>query len=157
MPLIVRWPGVVKPGSRFTQFVQNIDYAPTFVEMAGGKVPEGLHGRSLVPILRGQTPTDWRQSIYYHYYDHDGAHNVVNHYGLHTARYTLARFYPTDEWELFDNQKDPQQLMNVYANPEYAKTVADLKIELNRLRAFYKDTSESDPIKKPSARAKRKN
>ena len=149
MPLIVRWPGVVKPGARFTAFIQNIDYAETFVEMAGGKVRDGLHGRSLVPILRGETPADWRKSIYYHYYD--PGHGVAKHYGVRTdqararlprRRYTLVYFYETKEWELFDNEKGPRQLRSVYADPAYAKTVEELKAELARLRALYKDNDE---------------
>jgi len=144
MPFIVRWPGVVKPGTRFTPFIQNIDYAETFVDMAGGKVPEGLHGHSLVPILRGKTPDDWRKSVYYHYYG-ENSHHVAAHYGVRTDRYTLAFFYDKNEWELFDNQKDPLQLHNVYANPEYAKTVEELKAELTRLRALYKDSDSIVP------------
>ena len=135
MPLIVRWPGVVKPGSRPAAMVQNIDYAPTFVDIAGGKLPEGLHGRSLVPILRGETPADWRKSIYYHYYD--PGHGVTKHYGVRTDQFTLADFYPLNEWELYDNGKDPQQLKSVYADPAYAKTVVELKAELERLRKQY--------------------
>ena len=102
-------------------FIQNIDCAPTFVEMAGAKTPDGLHGKSIVPILRGETPADWRKSAYYHYYDQNGAHNVANHYGVRTGRYTLAYYYATDEWELFDNEKDPQQLRSVHADPKYAR------------------------------------
>lgn len=98
MPFIIRWPGVVKPGTRFTSFIQNIDYGPTFVEMAGSKTPDGLHGKSFVPILRGDKPADWRKSIYYHYYD--PRHGVAKHYGLRSDRYTLAHFYDTMEWEL---------------------------------------------------------
>ena len=140
MPLIVRWPGVVKPRTHFTPLVQNIDYASTFVELAGGKSPEGLHGRSLVPILRGQTPANWRTSLYYHYYD--SGHGVPKHYGVRTDRYTLAHFYQTDEWELYDLKKDPQQMRSVYGEPAYAKTVTGLKSELARLRAEFNDTSD---------------
>jgi arylsulfatase A-like enzyme len=140
MPLIVSWPGVVKPGTRFTPMVQNIDYASTFVEIAGGHTPDGLHGRSLVPILRGQTPTDWRHSVYYHYYDPD--HGVPRHYGIRTERYTLVHFYVTDEWELYDLKKDPQQMRSVYSDPSYAATVDRLKAELNRLKTGFKDTSD---------------
>lgn len=142
MPFIIRWPGVVKPGTRFTPFLQNIDYAPTFVEMAGGPIPAGLHGRSIVPILRGATPADWRKSVYYHYYDEAGAHNVANHYGVRTERFTLAHFYGTDEWELFDNEFDPQQLRNVYADPKQAAAVTAVKGELNRLRQLYGDPEQ---------------
>ncbi len=139
MPLIVRWPGVVTPGSRLTPMVQNIDYAATFVEMAGGKVPEGLHGRSLVPLMKGAVPNDWRRSVYYHYYD--PGHGVPKHYGVRTERFTLVHYYTTDEWELFDLKKDPQQLRNVYAQEAYAATVATLKTELLRLRNQYQDST----------------
>ncbi len=138
MPFIIRWPGVVKPGTRFTPFIQNIDYGATFAELAGGRAPAGLHGRSFVPVLRGQTPADWRRSIYYHYYD--PGHGVAKHYGVRTERFTLAHFYTTDEWELFDNEKDPHQLRSVYSDPEYAQQLAGLKTELARLRREYADT-----------------
>ena len=156
MPLIVRWPGVVKPGSRPAELVQNIDYAATFVEIAGGKVPAGLHGRSLVPILRGETPADWRKSLYYHYYD--PGHGVTKHYGVRTERFTLANFYPVKEWELYDNEKDPQQLRSVYADPAYAKTVAELKAELERLRRQYEpgfDPQAAVKSKKEELRVKK--
>lgn len=139
MPFIIRWPGVVKPGARFREMIQNIDYAPTFMEMAGGQAPDGLHGRSFVPILRGQTPPDWRQSIYYHYFG-EMAHNVAQHYGVVTDRYTLFYLPETMEWQLFDEMRDPHQLCNVYAEAEYAGTVENLKSELTRLREYYGDT-----------------
>lgn len=148
MPFIIRWPGVVKPDTRFTPMIQNIDYAATFLDIAGGKIPEGLHGRSFAPILRGQTPADWRQSIYYHYYD--GGHSVAKHYGVRTDRFTLAHFYETGEWELYDREKDPQELKSVYADPAYAKTVAELKTELDRLRKQYKDSDDIKPAGKPN-------
>ncbi len=156
MPLIVRWPGVVQAGSRPTAMVQNIDYAPTFVEIAGGRIPEGLHGRSFVPVLRGQTPADWRKSIYYHYYD--PGHGVAKHYGIRTERYTLAHFYTSAEWELFDREKDPKQLRSVYADPAYATAVVELKAELERLRTQFKDdtASASAPQEPAKAKAKRK-
>lgn len=148
MPLIVRWPGVVQPGSRPTALVQNIDYASTFVEIAGGRAPDTLHGRSIVPILRGETPADWRKSLYYHYYD--PGHGVTRHYGVRTERYTLANFYPLNEWELYDNEKDPLQLRSVYADPGYAQTVTELKAELERLRARFE--SGFDPQARGEAR-----
>jgi arylsulfatase A-like enzyme len=152
MPLIMRWPGVVKAGSRPVAMVQNIDYAPTFVDIAGGRIPAGLHGRSFVPILRGQTPADWRQSVYYHYYD--AGHGVAKQYGIRTGRYTLVHFYTTDEWELFDRQKDPKQLRSVYADPAYADTVVELKAELEQLRTRFKDDTMFTPPDRPAAKAK---
>ena len=158
MPLIIRWPSVVKPGTRVQQLVQNIDYAPTFMEMAGGQWPASVQGRSLMPLLRGEAPADWRHSIYYHYYD--PGHGVQKHYGLRTERYTLAYFYPVKEWELFDLDQDPCQLRSVYDDPAYATTVAQLKAELARLREFYKDSDAIEPPDpKPSpakARPKKK-
>ncbi|MFT5405544.1 MAG: arylsulfatase A-like enzyme [Verrucomicrobiales bacterium] len=144
MPLIVRWPGVVKPGSRFTQLVQNIDYASTFVEMAGGETPAGRHGRSIVPLLKGETPVDWRKSVYYHYYDR--GHGVPRHYGIRTDRYTLVHFYETDDWELYDLEKDPQQMRSVYAMPDYADTLTKLKAELIRQKTHFKDESDRTPL-----------
>jgi arylsulfatase A-like enzyme len=112
------------------------------MEMAGGQAPAGVHGRSIVPVLKGETPADWRQSVYYHWFS-IGGHMVPIHYGVRTARYTLAYFPATDEWELFDLEKDPQQIRSVYADPTYAATVTELKTELIRLRTQYGDTVET--------------
>jgi len=150
MPLIVRWPGVIKPGLRVQQLVQNIDYAPTFMEMAGLRAPDSVQGRSLLPLLRGESPADWRHSIYYHYYD--PGHAVQKHYGLRTERYTLACFYPVNEWELFDLENDPLQLRSVHDDPAYAKTLAELKTELSRLRLLYKDTDAAEPVRPKRSR-----
>lgn len=152
MPLIVRWPGTIKPGSRFESMVQNIDYGPTLAEIAGGRAPAGLHGRSFVPILRGQTPADWRTSIFYRYYD--PVHNVAPHFGVRTGRYTLARYFKTGEWELFDRQTDPAQLHSVYAEPSEAATVATLKAELHRLRVEFGDAA-NEPSDEPSNASQR--
>ena len=146
MPFIVRWPGVVKAGSRPAAMIQNIDYAPTFVEIAGGKTPASLHGRSFLPVLRGEAPADWRTSLYYRYYD--PGHGVPQHNGVRTERFTLAHYFATDEWDLFDLQRDPAQLHSVYADPAYAKTVAGLKAEIERLRALYGDNDASPYVRK---------
>ena len=139
MPLILRWPGVVKPGTQIADFVQNIDYAPTFTEIAGGTIPNGLHGRSFVPILHGQKPSDWRHSVYYQYYD--PGHGVAPHYGLRSQRYTLAHYPRTDEWDLYDLEKDPRQMKSVASDSEYAPILAELKKELKQLQELY----QSDP------------
>jgi arylsulfatase A-like enzyme len=141
MPFLIRWPGVVKPGSRFEEMIQNIDYAPTFMEMAGGEVPQGLHGRSFVPVLSGETPSDWRQSAYYRYFS-EISHNVAQHYGVLTPRFTLFYLPETGDWQLFDKEKDPHQLRNVFDDPNYAGTVKELQGELTRLREHYGDTEE---------------
>jgi len=141
MPFIIRWPGVVEPGTRFQEMIQNIDYAPTFMDMAGGDAPDGLHGYSLVPILCGETPSDWRESVYYRYFS-EISHNVPQHYGVVTERYTLFYSPETRVWQLFDGQQDPHQVNNVYADPEYAGVVEELKAELTRLREHYGCTEE---------------
>lgn len=147
MPFIIRWPGVVQPGSRPAAMIQNIDYAPTFAEIAGGQIPSGLHGRSLVPVLRGETPAEWRTSVFYRYYD--PGHGMPQHLGVRTARYTLAHYSAADEWDLFDRDKDPLQLRSVYADPAYADAVASLKAELSRLRALYGET-DPEPYTRPA-------
>ena len=153
MPFVIRWPGVVKPGTRFTEMIQNIDYAPTFMEMTGSKTPAGLHGRSFVPVLKGEAPADWRQSIYYHWFS-TGGHMVPIHYGVRTPRHTLAYFTATNEWELFDLETDPLQMRSVYADPAYAPTVTSLKTELTRLRTLYGDTENPTPTKGKKGKGK---
>jgi len=143
MPLLVRYPAEVPSGVRNTEdMVLNLDFAPTFLDFAGLKVPEDMQGRSFRPILTGKTPTDWRKAIYYHYYEYPAWHMVKRHYGIRTKRYKLAHFYyDIDEWELFDLQKDPDELHNVYNDPAYAEVVKQLKAELEKLRAQYGDTN----------------
>ncbi|HXG10489.1 MAG TPA: sulfatase [Gemmataceae bacterium] len=145
-PLLVRWPGVVKPGSVNKDLVSNLDFAETFLEAAGLSVPADMQGRSLVPLLKGQTPADWRKSFYYHYYEFPGPHQVRRHYGVVTDRYKLVHFYEPDTnyWELFDLQKDPQELRSVYGQPDYASIQKELEAELKRLRQVLK-VPEQDP------------
>jgi len=139
-PLLVRWPGVVEPGSTTASIVSNIDFAETFLDAAGLAVPVDMQGRSFVPILRGQTPGDWRPSFYYQYFEYPVPHHVRPHYGVVTSRYKLVHFDgpDLDEWELFDCAKDPQELNNAYNDPTYALVVTDLKQELTRLRRVLK-------------------
>ena len=133
-PLIVRWPGQAEPGSSSGAIVSNLDFAPTFLEMAGLEAPPLMQGRSLVPLLAGQTPADWRASFYYHYYEADGPHAVAEHYGVATDRYKLIRYPATDEWELFDLETDPRELQSRAAEPAYAGIRLELEAELDRLR-----------------------
>ena len=119
MPLIVRWPGVVKPGSENHDLVQNLDFAETFLEIAGAEVPSDMQGESLVPVLKGKTPEDWRQAIYYHYFEFPGVHAVARHFGVRTATHKLIHYYQINEWELFDLQKDPDELRSVYGEADY--------------------------------------
>jgi len=137
-PLIASWPGHGKPGSEPELMVQNIDMAQTFLEIAGIADPGDMQGRSLVPLLNGESPDDWRESIYYHYHQNvNTVHNVQPHFGVRTERYKLIRFYDIDEWELYDLEKDPQEMQSEYSNPEYAGQVESLRQELQRLREQY--------------------
>jgi arylsulfatase A-like enzyme len=145
-PLLVKWPGVTKPGSVNNDIVSPLDFAETFLDIAGASVPANMQGRSMVPVLAGKTPDDWRKSFYYHYYEFPGWHDVRRHYGVTDGRYKLMRFYEPDvnEWEMFDLQNDPHEMQSIYDRPDVAKTQQYLLAELNRLRAELK-VPESDP------------
>ncbi len=139
-PLIVRWPGVVEPGSVRDEFVSNLDLAETFLDIAGVEVPEDMQGRSFKSMLAGaDAPKDWRKTFYYHYYEFPGAHSVARHYGVRTDRYKLINYYRRGEWELFDLQEDPHEMNSVYDKPKYEDVQKELKEELERLRKHYKD------------------
>jgi len=147
MPLIVKWPGVTRPGTVNTDLVQNLDYAETFLEMAQTDIPTDMQGRSLVPLLKSQTPADWRKSIYYHYFEFPGAHMVARHNGIRTDRYKLMHFYQFGEWELYDLEIDPDELTNEYHNPDYQEVVQQLKRQLTDLEQQYGE--DSDMAEKP--------
>ncbi len=142
MPLLVRYPKEIKPGSVNEDLVMNLDFAETFLDYAGARVPEDMQGASIRPLLQGRTPDDWRKSMYYHYYEYPAVHSVKRHYGVRTDRYKLIHFYnDIDEWELYDLEKDPDEMRNVCNDPAYAATVKGLTAELKRLREKYKDTT----------------
>ncbi len=142
MPFIVKWPGVTKPGARNKQLIQNLDYAETFLDIAGAKIPDDMQGASLVPLLKGQTPKDWRTSIYYHYYEYPSVHMVPRHYGIRTQRYKLMHFYQFDEWEFYDLKTDPDELSNLYEDPKYAALIKKTKRQLSQLQKHYADNSD---------------
>ncbi len=144
MPLIVRWPGVTQAGSRNDDLVQNLDFASTFLEMARVAIPDDLQGQSIVPLLQGTRPGDWRRSIYYHYYEFPGAHSVARHYGVRTERYKLIHFYQKDDWEFYDLLADPDEMQNRFGDPNYAAATGLLEGELARLRSVYAVTDEAD-------------
>lgn len=146
-PLLARWPDVVKPGSRNTDLVQNIDFAETFLDIAGAPIPDDMQGKSLVPLLEGKTPEDWRTSLYYHYYEYPGPHSVRRHEGVADGRFKLIRYYGRDvpdgeEWEFFDLEKDPSEMKSAYDNPEYKEKVQAMKKELDRLKEHYEVPEE---------------
>lgn len=155
-PLLVRWPGKVRPGSINNDIVSNLDFAETFLDVAGVEVPAEMQGRSLVPILQGQTPNDWRKTFYYHYYENPGPHNVARHYGVTNGRYKLIHFYALegkaiDDWEFFDLQQDPHELNNVYGDPKVADAQADMLAELKRLREQFQ-VPPDDIVERPNRR-----
>ena len=146
-PLLVRWPGVVRAGSTSETLVSNLDFAETFLEVAGLPTPPDMQGRSLLSVMRGKPPADWRKSFYYHYYEYPVPHHVRPHYGVVTDRYKLVRVYgpDTDYWELFDLANDPHELTSVYDRSEYTDTRRELHAELDRLRAELK-VPDQDPV-----------
>lgn len=143
MPLLVAWPGHTAPGREVTALTQNIDFAPTFLELACVAVPAEMQGRSLVPLLAGETPADWRDAVYYHYYESQATHNVAAHCGLRTSRYKLAHFYEPQwqRWELYDLASDPHELHDLAGDPAFAKVLVGLQQRLVELRAQYGDTT----------------
>ena len=143
MPLIVKWPGVTKAGSRSKQMVQNLDYAQTFLQMAGANIPANMQGKSLVPILKNGRAENWRDSIYYHYYEYPSVHMIPRHYGIRTERYKLIHFYQFgNEWEMYDLEEDPDELTNIYGKSSKETLQKDLKKQLVAIRKFYDDNTD---------------
>lgn len=137
-PLLVRYPGGKK--GDIEQMVQNIDHAATFLEIAGVDVPEDIQGDSYLPLLKGETPNDWRKSLYYHFYEYPAEHAVKRHYGVRTERYKLIHYYnDIDTWELFDLQEDPHELDNIYGQSGTESLTDSLRKELVRLQKQYED------------------
>ena len=146
-PLMVRWPGVVKPGTTNDDIVSNLDFAETFLDIAGVKIPADMQGCSLVPIFKGKTPADWRDYFYFHYYEFPGAHSVRRHFGVTDGRFKLIRFYEpdVDAWELYDVANDPKELNNIYGQSKLATDQARLEKHLQRLRKEYQVPEEDPP------------
>jgi arylsulfatase A-like enzyme len=149
MPLVARWPGKIKPGSVNEDLVTNLDFAETFLAIAGAPIPNDMQGKSLVPLFEGNTPKDWRKSLYYHYYEYPAVHMVRKHEGVRTARQKLINFYDLNEWEFYDLERDPHEMKNRYAEPSRGADVTKLKAELSRLREEYKvPILDGSPTKK---------
>ena len=142
MPFVISFPGMIKPSSVNDDMILNVDFAPTLLELAGAKIPADMQGRSLVPLLRGKTPSNWRTSMYYRYYHYPQHHRVQPHYGVRTERHKLIYFDKLDEWELYDLKKDPHETNNIYAAPSSASLVKRLKTEMFRLKKELKDEDQ---------------
>ena len=149
-PLVMQYPGHIAPGTRVEAPVQNVDYAPTFLDFAGLPARDTIQGRSLREVVDGEVPADWRDDIYYHYYEYPGFHSVRAHYGVRTDRYKLIRFYgDINAWEFYDLATDPGEMHNRIADPKMQGTIVQLKRKLVDLRAQYKDSdgpAVSDPL-----------
>lgn len=144
-PLLIRWPNVITANTTEDEMVQNLDFAQTFLEVAGVMSPDDMQGESLLPLLKGETEKWTRDAVYYHYYEYPAEHAVKRHYGIATKKYKLLHFYyDVDEWELYDLEKDPQEINNIYNNPTYEAIVVEMKDKLNEVRKKYKDSKELD-------------
>jgi len=148
MPFIIRYPREIAPGTVNADMILNVDFPLMFLDYANIAPPEAMQGDSFRPLLNGVTPEDWQTSMYYRYWMHLAHHNVYAHYGVRTLRYKLIYYYADalgqpgaiddpkpPEWELFDLDKDPNELHNVYHDPAHAEVVRDLTEELYRLQA----------------------
>ncbi len=140
-PLVMRLPKGYNKRGEINQMVQNIDYAPTFLELAGVEVPQDIHGVSLLPLLKGEEPKEWREGLYYHFYEYPAEHMVKRHFGVRTDQYKLIHFYDdVDVWELYDLKSDQSEMNNIYGKKGYEAVTADLKEKLTNLQVQYNDS-----------------
>jgi arylsulfatase A-like enzyme len=150
MPFVVRWPGRVAAGTTIDAMALNVDFAPTFLEAAGLAPQREMQGRSLLSVLRGRAPSDWRTSMYYRYYHDPGHHDTRQHYGVRTLTHKLIYFWTKDQWELYDLRTDPFELHNLYGQPGHDQVTASLKTELLRLKRAVGDEDQLSDIQYPS-------
>nr|WP_068892321.1 sulfatase [Pedobacter panaciterrae] len=137
-PMVMSFPGVIKPGTRSNDFVMNLDIAPTLLDAANLKIPSAMQGKSMLPLFKSKKAKS-RDDMFYHYYE-NGEHSVSPHFGIRTKRYKLIRFYKRVEcWELYDLEKDPDEMTNIYGKKGCEKITAELKLKLNDLIAQYED------------------
>ena len=142
MPFIVSCPSIIKPGTVNEDMVTNIDFAPTFLDIAEAPKPSQMQGESFLRNLEGDTPADWRKDCYFRYYVEGGEHGTSAWYGIRTKTDKLMYYYKRDEWEYFDIVKDPEEYRNEYSNPDYSGRIAELKARLYELKAELGDTDQ---------------
>ena len=143
-PLLVRYPQEIDAGIEIDKLVQNLDFAPTFLDYAGIQTPDAMQGESFRQLVGGETDA-WRDAVYYTYYEYPSVHMVKRHYGVATDRYKLMHFYyDIDEWEMYDLEKDPNEMNNVYGDPEYADVQEQLHSRLEELRDHYGDSDQNN-------------
>ena len=150
MPFLVRWPAVIKPGTRIDAMALNVDFAPTFLDAAALAPSSEMQGRSLLPLLRGRAPRDWRTSMYYRYYHDPGDHNTRQHYGVRTLTHKLIYFWTKNQWELYDLANDPMEMHNLYGQPGHEQITAQLKGELLRLKKAVGDDDQLANVQLPN-------
>jgi arylsulfatase A-like enzyme len=156
-PLLMRYPKEIPEGSTVNKMIQNLDFAPTFLDYAGIEKPEDMQGESFRNIVN-KKGGDWRDAIYYTYYEYPSVHMVKRHYGVRTERYKLMHFYyDIDEWELYDLEKDPSEMNNLYDNPDYLNIQKKLHLRLSGLREKYGDSDSLDQMHIKRYIASRKN
>lgn len=149
MPFVLRYPAGVKQPSVNEDIITNIDFAPTLLDMAGVPVPDEVQGRSFASNVAGNTPEDWQQSMYYHYYEFPFWHHVQPHYGIRRSQYKLIHFYySVDLWEFYDLEKDPDELNNAIDDPQYADLIAEMKVELKQRQVEYGDDQSLEEFRK---------
>lgn len=148
MPFVIRYPKMIKAGSTSKAICMNVDFGPTFLDLAGIEVPSEMQGRSFRKVLekKGRIPAGWREAAYYHYYEYPAEHSVKRHYGIRTSDCKLIHFYnDIDQWEMYDMKADPQEMRNVYDDPAYAGKRAQMHRILEQVQQEYEDT---DPCEK---------
>jgi arylsulfatase A-like enzyme len=146
-PLLVRWPHHIKAGSVSNELVQNIDFAPTMLDISGAGIPPAMQGVSLLPLLTAKKPAFSRKYLYYHYYEYGKDHTVIPHLAIRGSEYKLIYFYTVEEWELYDLKKDPGEQNNLINSTVHQKIITDLKKELHNLRDQYDDHEPAGILK----------
>ena len=147
MPFLIRWPEKIAPGTRHEQLIQNIDYAPTFLEAAGVEAPQGIQGKSMISLYDSPNSQNWRKYVYYHYYEHLTEHGVPRHDGVRGERYKLINFYSNDGWSLYDLETDPNELTDLSKAPEYKDILIHMQGQLARLRTQYELPEYAESMK----------
>lgn len=144
MPLLMQYPKMIKKGSKINALTQNVDFPETFLDLAGVEIPEDMQGKSFAPLFKGEIKDDdFRDAVYYHYYDFPAFHMVAKQYGIRTKRYKIVHFYDDlDAWEMYDLEEDPQEENNIYGKPEYADVQQELMVKLDSLQTLYKVTDK---------------
>jgi len=145
-PILMRYPKEIKVGSEINELIQNLDFAPTFLDYAGIEIPSDMQGESFRKIVSKES-SEWRDAIYYTYYEYPSVHMVKRHYGVRTDRYKLIHFYyDVDEWEMYDLEKDPTEMNSVYNDPNYKEIQKEMHIRVTQLRKKYGDSDEMDEM-----------